>query len=97
MEQKCLCLAVDQADFAREYSGRQHAHHPADTVTGEDIQRIVQIGFRLPMNRNVADYARGNADENACSDTNKTGRGGDGDQTDDRANTSAESRGLSSF
>ncbi len=54
MEQKCLCLAVDQSDFAREYSGRQHAHHPADTVTGEDIQRIVQIGFRLPMNRNVA-------------------------------------------
>ena len=89
-----LGFAVVEAEVLGEDAGRDHAHHAADAVAGEDVEGVIQARLGFPVDGDVADHAGDQADDHALADPDEARGRGDGDQADHRADAGAEGRRL---
>ena len=72
--------AVQSSDGSLgEQSGQQTSDHTTDTVSGEDIEGVVNAQEELDSSRQVADGGGDETNGNGCRGADVTGRGSDSD------------------
>ena len=67
--------AVVQADVLGKDAGDDHADHPAHAVTGEHVEGVVERASRFPVDREIADDAGHEPDDDAVANGDKSAAG----------------------
>ena len=78
----------------REHAGEYGRHDAADAVGGEDVERVVDAGVRLPVDRHVADEGGEEGDGERLADRDDVGARRDRHQADHRAHGGAHAGRL---
>ena len=88
--------AISATPFLRgKDSGEQRASEAADTVAGEDVERIIQARARAEQDHEVAGEGGDSAQGQRTERAHEAGGGGDGHETDDDAGRGAHGGDVS--